>query len=270
MNTAKQMIWLPTSREEKYKAKQAIDTFFVRDGRHARRRCRLRRHAPRPPGRARVRALQHALRRPGPRSSRCCSLREYRRLTAPALPAPARGWLPRERRMSRSSVDCLLAAGLLVRRARQPRSGLAAAQAAPGGGCERGEAGDPDGRRGQGVRPGRQVALLVRGRLPQGLDDARRAAGARPQDRGRRPHAAAPGRGLPDGRPGHEGRERPRLHVPQAREAPRARAAEGVAGQRAARPSRSTRPRRRTRRPRRSSARSRSRSGSTSTARGWR
>ncbi len=31
-NTAKQMIWLPTSREEKYKAKQAIDTFFVRSG----------------------------------------------------------------------------------------------------------------------------------------------------------------------------------------------------------------------------------------------
>jgi AAA family ATP:ADP antiporter len=32
MNTAKQMLWLPTSREEKYKAKQAIDTFFVRLG----------------------------------------------------------------------------------------------------------------------------------------------------------------------------------------------------------------------------------------------
>jgi AAA family ATP:ADP antiporter len=32
MNTAKQMLWLPTSREEKYKAKQAIDTFFVRGG----------------------------------------------------------------------------------------------------------------------------------------------------------------------------------------------------------------------------------------------
>jgi AAA family ATP:ADP antiporter len=31
-NTAKQMLWLPTSREEKYKAKQAIDTFFVRFG----------------------------------------------------------------------------------------------------------------------------------------------------------------------------------------------------------------------------------------------
>jgi len=32
MNTVKQMFWLPTSREEKYKAKQAIDTFFVRTG----------------------------------------------------------------------------------------------------------------------------------------------------------------------------------------------------------------------------------------------
>jgi len=31
-NTAKQMLWLPTRREEKYKAKQAIDTFFVRSG----------------------------------------------------------------------------------------------------------------------------------------------------------------------------------------------------------------------------------------------
>jgi AAA family ATP:ADP antiporter len=32
MNTGKQMLWLPTSREEKYKAKQAVDTFFVRTG----------------------------------------------------------------------------------------------------------------------------------------------------------------------------------------------------------------------------------------------
>lgn len=32
MNTAKQMLWLPTTRAEKYKAKQAIDTFFVRTG----------------------------------------------------------------------------------------------------------------------------------------------------------------------------------------------------------------------------------------------
>jgi AAA family ATP:ADP antiporter len=32
MNTAKQMLWLPTTREEKYSAKQAIDTFFVRCG----------------------------------------------------------------------------------------------------------------------------------------------------------------------------------------------------------------------------------------------
>ncbi len=32
MNTAKQLIWLPTTREQKYKGKQAIDTFFVRFG----------------------------------------------------------------------------------------------------------------------------------------------------------------------------------------------------------------------------------------------
>jgi len=32
MNTAKQLMWLPTSREEKYKAKQAVDAFFYRIG----------------------------------------------------------------------------------------------------------------------------------------------------------------------------------------------------------------------------------------------
>jgi len=32
MNTARQLLWLPTSRDEKYKAKQAIDSFFVRGG----------------------------------------------------------------------------------------------------------------------------------------------------------------------------------------------------------------------------------------------
>ena len=32
MNTARALLWLPTTREEKYKAKQAIDTFFVRFG----------------------------------------------------------------------------------------------------------------------------------------------------------------------------------------------------------------------------------------------
>lgn len=32
MNTGKQLLWLPTSRAEKYKAKQAIDTFFYRCG----------------------------------------------------------------------------------------------------------------------------------------------------------------------------------------------------------------------------------------------
>jgi AAA family ATP:ADP antiporter len=32
MNTARQLVWLPTGRDEKYKAKQAVDTFFVRAG----------------------------------------------------------------------------------------------------------------------------------------------------------------------------------------------------------------------------------------------
>jgi AAA family ATP:ADP antiporter len=32
MNTAKHMLWLRTTREEKYKAKQAVDSFFVRIG----------------------------------------------------------------------------------------------------------------------------------------------------------------------------------------------------------------------------------------------
>ncbi len=32
MNTGRQMLWLPTRREEKYKAKQAVDTFFQRSG----------------------------------------------------------------------------------------------------------------------------------------------------------------------------------------------------------------------------------------------
>jgi AAA family ATP:ADP antiporter len=32
MNTGRQLLWLPTRREEKYKAKQAVDTFFVRTG----------------------------------------------------------------------------------------------------------------------------------------------------------------------------------------------------------------------------------------------
>ena len=31
-NTTRQALWLPTSREAKYKAKQAMDTFFVRAG----------------------------------------------------------------------------------------------------------------------------------------------------------------------------------------------------------------------------------------------
>ncbi len=32
MNTAKAMLWLPTSHDEKFQAKQAVDTFFVRMG----------------------------------------------------------------------------------------------------------------------------------------------------------------------------------------------------------------------------------------------
>ena len=32
MNTARQMLWLPTTRREKYAAKQAADTFVVRAG----------------------------------------------------------------------------------------------------------------------------------------------------------------------------------------------------------------------------------------------
>ena len=32
MNTARGLLWLPTTREEKYKGKQAVDTFFVRAG----------------------------------------------------------------------------------------------------------------------------------------------------------------------------------------------------------------------------------------------
>ena len=32
MNTARQLLWLPTNRDEKYKAKQAIDAFFMRGG----------------------------------------------------------------------------------------------------------------------------------------------------------------------------------------------------------------------------------------------
>ena len=32
MNTVRQMLFLPTTREEKYKAKQVIDSFVVRIG----------------------------------------------------------------------------------------------------------------------------------------------------------------------------------------------------------------------------------------------
>jgi len=32
MNTGRQLLWLPTTRDEKYQAKQAVDTFVVRSG----------------------------------------------------------------------------------------------------------------------------------------------------------------------------------------------------------------------------------------------
>ena len=32
MNTGKQLLWLPTAPDEKYEAKQVIDSFFVRAG----------------------------------------------------------------------------------------------------------------------------------------------------------------------------------------------------------------------------------------------
>ena len=82
MNTAKQMIWLPTTREEKYKAKQAIDTFFVRAatcwppalvfvGTHVLDR-----------GVAGFARAEHDLRRFSPSVVAWLLLREYRRLTA--------------------------------------------------------------------------------------------------------------------------------------------------------------------------------------------
>jgi len=90
MNTAKQMIWLPTSREEKYKAKQAIDTFFVRTGdmlaagvvfvgTHFIHRGVA--------GFARLNMIFVVL----AVGVAWLLLREYRRLTAPALAAPGEG-----------------------------------------------------------------------------------------------------------------------------------------------------------------------------------
>ena len=44
-NTTKQALWLPTSREAKYKAKQAVDSFCVRAGDVLSGGRRLRRRA---------------------------------------------------------------------------------------------------------------------------------------------------------------------------------------------------------------------------------
>ncbi len=59
MNTARQLLWLPTTREEKYKAKQAIDTFFVRERRRAVGRRGVCRHGHPAPDRPAVRRDQH-------------------------------------------------------------------------------------------------------------------------------------------------------------------------------------------------------------------
>ena len=90
MNTAKQMIWLPTSREEKYKAKQAIDTFFVRAGDMlAAGVVFLGTHIVHRgvPGFARLNMLFVAL----AVVVAVLLVREHRRLTAPAPAAPATG-----------------------------------------------------------------------------------------------------------------------------------------------------------------------------------
>ena len=70
MNTAKQLLWLPTSREEKYKAKQAVDSFFVRLGDLAGRVRGLRGHRLGDAGRERLRDRQPLLHRRCGSSSR--------------------------------------------------------------------------------------------------------------------------------------------------------------------------------------------------------
>ena len=90
MNTAKQMIWLPTSREEKYKAKQAIDTFFVRAGDMlAAGVVFLGTHIVHRgvPGFARLNMIFVLL----ALGVAALVVREHRRLTAPVRPAPDRG-----------------------------------------------------------------------------------------------------------------------------------------------------------------------------------
>ena len=90
MNTAKQMIWLPTSREEKYKAKQAIDTFFVRAGDMlAAGVVFLGTHIVHRgvPGFARLNMIFVVI----ALGLAALVVREHRRLTAPERPAPATG-----------------------------------------------------------------------------------------------------------------------------------------------------------------------------------
>jgi AAA family ATP:ADP antiporter len=90
MNTAKQMIWLPTSREEKYKAKQAIDTFFVRMGDMlAAGVVFVGTHLVHKgvPGFARLNMIFVVL----AMVVAWLLLREYRRITAPARPVPEEG-----------------------------------------------------------------------------------------------------------------------------------------------------------------------------------
>ena len=83
-NTTKQALWLPTSREAKYKAKQTVDSFFVRAGDVHSGRRRLDRRAA-AADRARVRGHQ-----PGARRSAGSSVVTLINRSTPAEPAPAR------------------------------------------------------------------------------------------------------------------------------------------------------------------------------------
>ncbi len=66
-NTTKQALWLPTSREAKYKAKQAVDSFFVRMGDVDPGRRRVRRRTPRVRGAGVRRRERASSRAPGSR-----------------------------------------------------------------------------------------------------------------------------------------------------------------------------------------------------------
>ena len=233
MNTAKQMIWLPTSREEKYKAKQAIDTFFVRAGDMlAAGVVFLGTHIVHRgvPGFARLNMIFVA---DGPRP------RGARRPRAPAAHgAGATGAGDRgggvSRRRRKEDVMRLVRVVFCGALAAGGPVASSSGQAAP---PETAGAAKPETRT---VVAGKEFDRGGKWRFWFG-DGYRKAwttpvgiAGARPEDGGGRPHAAAPDRRVPDGRPRDERRGRARLHLPQAREAPRAGAAEGVAGERAA------------------------------------